>query len=50
MKRGKRPTRKQKIRMKTFGLNPLNRLIVKDCNDGFEVVHRETGTKWVISN
>ena len=43
LKHGKRPTRAQKIRIKSFGLNPENWLVVKDCKDCFEVVHRVSG-------
>lgn len=43
LKHGRRPTRGQKIRIKSFGLNPDNWLVVKDCKECFEVVHRVSG-------
>lgn len=43
MKHGKRPTRAQKIRIKSLGLNPENWLVIKDCRDYFEVIHRISG-------
>lgn len=43
MKHGKRPTKAQKIRIKSFKLNPDNWLVIKDCKDCFEVVHRVSG-------
>lgn len=43
LKHGKKPTRAQKIRIKSLGLNPENWLVVKDCRDTFEIVHRVSG-------
>jgi hypothetical protein len=43
LKHGKKPTRAQKIRIKFKGLNPDNWLVVKDCPQCFEVVHRVSG-------
>ena len=43
MKHGKNPTRRQKERIKKLGLNPENWLIVKDCQECFEIVHRLSG-------
>ncbi|WP_420795748.1 DUF6906 family protein [Desulforamulus putei] len=43
MKHGKRPTRAQKIRIKSLGLNPDNWLVVKDCRECFQVVHKVSG-------
>jgi hypothetical protein len=43
LKHGKRPTRAQKIRIKSLGLNPENWLVVKDCRECFEVIHRVSG-------
>ncbi len=43
MKHGKRPTRAQKIRIKSHGLNPDHWLIVKDCRECFQIVHRTSG-------
>jgi len=47
MKHGIRPTKKQKIFLKKFKLNPENWLIVKDCGQCFEIVNRRilTGRK-----
>lgn len=41
MERG--PQELKKIRIKSLGLNPDNWLVVKDCNECFEVVHRVSG-------
>jgi len=43
MKHGRKPTLKQKNRIKAHGLNPDNWLIVKDTTELFELVHRESG-------
>lgn len=43
MKHRKKPTRAQKIRIKSKGLNLDNWLVVKDCPECFEVVHRVSG-------
>jgi len=43
LKRAELPTRAQKIRIKSLKLNPLNWLIVKDCKDCFEVIHKVFG-------
>ena len=40
LKHGKRPTRAQKQRLKSLGLNPDNWLIVKDCPECFVVENR----------
>ena len=45
MKHGKNPTRKQKMFIKKNKLNPENWLIVKDCSECFEIVHRFTGKR-----
>lgn len=42
MKHGKRPTRAQKIRIKSHGLNPDNWLVVTDHQGVFEIVHRDS--------
>jgi len=42
IKHGKKPTLKQKIRIKNYGLNPDNWLVVKDCSEVFELVHRQS--------
>lgn len=49
MKHGKRPTRLQKIAIKAAGLNPENWLVVKNCGDGLEVVHRHSGKTRTIT-
>ena len=43
MRRGKRPTRAQKIRIKSLGLNPDNWLVIKNYNDCFEIKHKASG-------
>ncbi|MCI8860676.1 MAG: hypothetical protein HFI71_14445 [Lachnospiraceae bacterium] len=48
MKHGRNPTRKQKIFIKKFNLNPENWLIVKDCKDCFEIVDRLTGNRRIL--
>jgi sarcosine oxidase gamma subunit len=40
VKHGKNPTKAQKIRIKALGLNPDEWLVVKDCKDCFQLVHR----------
>lgn len=42
MKHGKLPTKKQKIIIRSHGLNPDNWLVVKDLLDTIEVVNRLT--------
>lgn len=49
MKHGKRPTRAQKITIKAIGLNPENWLVVKNCGEGLEVVHRHSGNTRIIA-
>lgn len=44
MKNGKTPTKKQKIAIKSSGLNPENWLIFKKDHNALYLVHRETGT------
>ncbi|MBU5312249.1 hypothetical protein KQI38_09435 [Tissierella carlieri] len=43
MKRGKRPTRAQKISIDSFRLNPDNWLVIRDCKDSLEIVHKVSG-------
>lgn len=43
MKRGKKPTRRQKIRIKSYGLNPDNWLVIRECKDCFEIRHKISG-------
>lgn len=40
MKNPKKPTRNQKIKLKSLGLNPANWMIIKDCQGCFVIVHR----------
>jgi len=47
MKHGKNPTRRQMKVLKSMRLIPQNWLIVKDCAERFEIVHRYTGTRRV---
>lgn len=44
MKRGKRPTRKQKELIQSAGLNYENWLVSKYANGRIVLVHRYTGT------
>lgn len=46
--RGKNPTRKQKIAIKSVGLNPNNWLVTKTFSREIQIVHRNTGTKRVV--
>lgn len=48
MKQGLKPTKKQKIAMKSVGLNYNNWLVFKNINGQLHLVHRETGTKRII--
>ena len=48
MKHGRNPTKKQKMFLKKCGLNPQNWLIVKDCRECFEIVHRVTGNRRIL--
>jgi len=48
MKHGKRPTKKQKMFLKKFKLNPENWLIVKDCSQSFEIVNRVSGKRRIL--
>ena len=43
LKHGKRPTKAQKIRIKSQGLNPDNWLVVTDHQGVFEILHRDSG-------
>ena len=42
MKHGVSPSRKQKERIKTEGLDPDDWFVVRNCSDFFEVIHRVT--------
>lgn len=49
MRRGKKPTRKQKIRLGQAGLAPENWLVVRQKPNGeFIVLHKNTNTIRVI--
>ena len=43
MKHGKRPTRRQKLLLRKYSLDPDNWLIVKDCAKGFEIINKISG-------
>lgn len=43
MKGGKRPTVAQKIRIKSYKLDPLAWLVCKDCAECFQIRHRVSG-------
>lgn len=45
---GKRPTRKQKITIRKYGLNYNNWFVCKNTDGKLHLVHRFTGTKRVI--
>jgi hypothetical protein len=45
MKHGKRPTRKQKLLIKSRRLNPANWLVIKDTPDSMEIIHRHGVTR-----
>ncbi len=45
MKHGKKPTKRQKILLKKFKLDPRNWFIVKDCGECFEIVNRFSGNR-----
>lgn len=49
MRRGKKPTRKQKIRLGQAGLSPENWLVVKQKQNGEPVIlHKHTDTIRVV--
>lgn len=49
MRRGKNPTRKQKIRLGQAGLSPENWLVVKQKPDGeLVILHKHTDTIRVV--
>ncbi|MDP4158185.1 MAG: hypothetical protein Q8911_00270 [Bacillota bacterium] len=43
MKHGKKPSLKQRQRIKAHGLNPKEWMVCKDCSNCFEIVQRDTG-------
>ena len=44
MRKGKAPTRKQKILLDYYGLNPADWLVAKNTSTEMTVVHRRTDT------
>jgi hypothetical protein len=48
MKNGKAPNKRQKLAMKSVGLNYDHWLIYKAIDDKLHLVHRETGTTKII--
>lgn len=49
MRRGRKPTRKQKIRLGQMGLAPENWLVVREKPDGALVIlHKHADTIWVV--
>ncbi|MGG1879927.1 hypothetical protein ABDI30_20460 [Paenibacillus cisolokensis] len=48
MKNGKRPTRRQRIEIKNWGLNPENWLVERDTPDVMVLVHRYSGSSRTI--
>lgn len=49
MRRGKKPTRKQKIRLGQAGLSPENWLVVKQNQNGeLVILHKHTDTIRVV--
>ncbi|MFI8707111.1 DUF6906 family protein [Bacillus sp. NPDC077411] len=50
MKNGKKPTKREKIHIKSYNLNPDNWLIYKKVDGELHLVHRNTFVKRVIPN
>lgn len=48
MKNGKKPTKKEKIHINSYNLNPDNWLIFKNLSNEMHLVHRYTNTIKVI--
>lgn len=48
MKRGKNPTRKQKMLIAAAGLQPLNWLVCKDTSDIMELEHKISCKRRII--
>ena len=44
MKHGKSPTKPQKLLLRSYRLDPGNRLIVKNTDKEMTITHRHTGT------
>lgn len=43
MKHSKKPTRRQKMLLCRYRLDPDNWLIIKDCSECFEIVNKVSG-------
>lgn len=50
LKNGKKPTKKEKIYIKSYHLDPENWLIFKKANNELHLVHRDTNITKVIPN
>lgn len=50
MKRGKRPTRRERILLKNNKLDPAEWLIYKNTLTGLHLVHRQNGQTRIIPN
>jgi len=50
VKNGKKPTKKQKINIESYNLNPDNWLVFKVADGEMHLVHRFTNTTRVIPN
>ncbi len=48
MKNGKKPTKKEKIHIKSYNLNPDDWLIFKKLSGEIHLVHRYTNTTEII--
>ncbi|MGH0946371.1 DUF6906 family protein [Bacillus mycoides] len=48
MKNGKRPTKREKVHINSYNLNPDNWLIFKKVDDELHLVHRHTNSIRVI--
>lgn len=50
MKNGKNPTKRERIHIQSYDLNPDNWLIFKKVSNELHLVHRYTNTTKVIPN
>ncbi|WP_193671970.1 DUF6906 family protein [Bacillus cereus] len=50
MKNGKKPTRKEKMAIKSYNLNPENWLIFKKVDGALHLIHRFTSKTRTIPN
>ncbi|WP_176524630.1 DUF6906 family protein [Bacillus pseudomycoides] len=50
MKNGKKPTKKEKLHIKSYNLNPENWLIFKKVDGQLHLLHRNTFAKRIIPN